>query len=1022
MSENQTFLQSLFNRNFEFQPTIETLRRIHLDCSFTTSEPNGEGNIIGIICRNQDGLHNITLPQELANLEYLNLSDNPNLTSLFFQGSFPKLKHFDCSDSRINYLDFPSGFKALAYCDASRNEIEEFNFNGDMPALTFLEISKNKITELYFRHKYDELKYLYCIDNHLGALRFKYPMPELDVLDLRKNNLHDLPENLYLFDSLSELYLDQNPLTKISQNIVGQGEHHNSAEEVIAYLEGIKKSDIKYLREAKMVLVGNGEVGKSSIRIKLIDENAPLPKKVERTPGLDISTYTINEIMPMSMEEEVPESFDLNIWDFGGQGKYREIQQLFCSPKTLYLFVTACDDEPTKEDYVGFEYWMSMVNAYSYEEDGEQPSPVIHVVNKIDIKEKLINQKDLIEIFPNIGGFVKVSCEKLTNFQTLRDTIRDILPDVNRQIFNEPFTENWLNVKALLQSRQNENHIEYNEFLDICNQNDLSNKEAQAWIKVLDRIGSVIYFGKDPDLKDWVILNPIWVKEALYLALDAPIINNATITANLFPYIWQNKSAEEHQKLIALMCACKLCYKKENSKGELEYIVPSLLKSEPPNLPDHLTTPNYEVKFTFDPFIPAGTVNKLMVNLHKRIFNDLKWKNNVIFFEPQSNAYAHISENWEEKCVDVQLFGNDVMSIYNLVHSNLKEINTNLKNSRFIQKLDFEVTAMYKEDWFDLKTLKAFGANELSFLWNKQGHPTNNDNSDNMEKIKDLIGNARLEKAIDLLLQQVPEEFKNEVRGHKSRLAELKKNERIGIISFSDASLEKNKITHSVLSLISDVEKGRVKEDDSKVSPPPPPPSTNSKIFFSYAWGVNKETGENREEIVDKLYDSLETDRKYTLVRDKKDAGYKKSIVKFMEEIGRGENIIVVISDKYLKSPNCMFELLEIYKRSGSDEEEFVKRIFPIILGDANFYNPKEILKYIKHWKNEVEELDAAILDVGLQDARAVLDDFDNLVEIKNNVGKLANILKSINTLNPQMLSEDNFSEIKKAIAETNQG
>jgi len=113
---------------------------------------------------------------------------------------------------------------------------------------------------------------------------------------------------------------------------------------------------------------------------------------------------------------------------------------------------------------------------------------------------------------------------------------------------------------------------------------------------------------------------------------------------------------------------------------------------------------------------------------------------------------------------------------------------------------------------------------------------------------------------------------------------------------------------------------------------------------------------------------------------------------------------------------------LEIYKKSGSDETEFIKRIFPIILGDAKFYKPREILAYVKYWKKEVSDLEEAINDVGLQDARAVFNDFDNIIEIKNYVGKIATILKSINTLNPQMLADDNFAEIKKAIAESNLG
>ena len=207
-------------------------------------------------------------------------------------------------------------------------------------------------------------------------------LPSLQILDLEKNKLETLFFDLVYASELSTLYLSGNPIKNIPDTVLGTGDRHNSAEEVMAYLNSMEESDNKKgieslekgveirknmipLRQAKMVLIGNGEVGKSSIRVKLLDKKAPLPKETDRTPGLDISSYLIKHLSPEITQLKNAINFNLNIWDFGGQGKYREIQQLFCNPKTLYLFVTAVDDVPTKEDYIGFEYWLSMVNGYS---------------------------------------------------------------------------------------------------------------------------------------------------------------------------------------------------------------------------------------------------------------------------------------------------------------------------------------------------------------------------------------------------------------------------------------------------------------------------------------------------------------------------------------------------------------------------------------------------------------------------------------------------------------------------------
>ena len=79
-------------------------------------------------------------------------------------------------------------------------------------------------------------------------------------------------------------------------------------------------------------------------------------------------------------------------------------------------------------------------------------------------------------------------------------------------------------------------------------------------------------------------------------------------------------------------------------------------------------------------------------------------------------------------------------------------------------------------------------------------------------------------------------------------------------------------------------------------------------VFISYAWG---EDTHERETIVNQLDQSLQR-RGVTIIRDKRDLGYKGMIRDFMKRIGEGYCVIVVISDKYLRSKNCMFELVEI--------------------------------------------------------------------------------------------------------------
>jgi formylglycine-generating enzyme required for sulfatase activity len=178
-------------------------------------------------------------------------------------------------------------------------------------------------------------------------------------------------------------------------------------------------------------------------------------------------------------------------------------------------------------------------------------------------------------------------------------------------------------------------------------------------------------------------------------------------------------------------------------------------------------------------------------------------------------------------------------------------------------------------------------------------------------------------------------------------------------------------------------------------------------VFISYAWG-----GES-EEIVNQIDGALQQ-RGLTIIRDKRDLGYKGSINAFMERIGQGSCIIVVISDKYLRSPNCMFELAEI-----AEGKEFHDRVFPIVLSNAEIYDPVKRLDYVKHWEDKLAELDQAMRQVKSQaNLQGVRDDIDQYSRIRDKVSGLTSILKDMNTLTPDMHRDTDFSEIYTGIEE----
>ena len=180
-------------------------------------------------------------------------------------------------------------------------------------------------------------------------------------------------------------------------------------------------------------------------------------------------------------------------------------------------------------------------------------------------------------------------------------------------------------------------------------------------------------------------------------------------------------------------------------------------------------------------------------------------------------------------------------------------------------------------------------------------------------------------------------------------------------------------------------------------------PEDSKEIFISYAWSDSKE-------FVERL-DQAFSAKGVIITRDKRDLGYKGLIKEFMERIGRGKCIVTVISDKYLKSPYCMFELVQIEKNG-----DFNGRIFPIVLASADIYTPLKRIEYIRHWESEISKLDEAMKGVGSANMQSFSEDIDLYNEIRSNFGKLTGFIKNMNNLTSDIHSESGFETIIQSI------
>ena len=140
-------------------------------------------------------------------------------------------------------------------------------------------------------------------------------------------------------------------------------------------------------------------------------------------------------------------------------------------------------------------------------------------------------------------------------------------------------------------------------------------------------------------------------------------------------------------------------------------------------------------------------------------------------------------------------------------------------------------------------------------------------------------------------------------------------------------------------------------------------------IFLSYC--------QKDSDIANYLEEKLQPliEGKATISRDIRDVEYHESFKRFMNSIEKHDYVITLISDRYLKSRNCMYEMLEVVKDSN-----FSKRLIFIVISekDRSLYKSEQELpiearvytasgqaEYSKYWNSEKHKLEKEIEEIG---------------------------------------------------------
>ncbi len=167
------------------------------------------------------------------------------------------------------------------------------------------------------------------------------------------------------------------------------------------------------------------------------------------------------------------------------------------------------------------------------------------------------------------------------------------------------------------------------------------------------------------------------------------------------------------------------------------------------------------------------------------------------------------------------------------------------------------------------------------------------------------------------------------------------------------------------------------------------------EVFLSYAWGDDTPAGRVRDQAVERLQAALAADGLRPVCdRDQIRSGER--ISAFMRRLTRADCVVAVISDKYLRSPYCMYEIYRIWQRCQADAGEMARRLVPVILPEVRIGSFRERAPYLEFWSGQAAELEALIRRPDLQPSTESWDEVRLVREFAHHVDGILHFLHDV--------------------------
>ena len=552
---------------------LTALTTLYLHGNQLTSLPESLGNLTALTTLYLHGNQLTSLPESLGNLTALTglyLQEN-RLTSVpEWIGNLTALTGLGLSDNPLTSVpDWIGNLTALTQLYLQGNQLTSVpEWIGNLTALTQLYLRGNQLTSM--PEWIGNLTALTDLDLHGNQLT---SLPEslgnltaLTRLELGDNRLTALPIQLAgLLEGGLELELDGNPLADPLPGLARRG-----TAELAIYLRSLHGARPQY--EAKLLVVGEGNVGKTSLIAALRSE--PFVDGRSTTHGIEITPLTI----------PAPSAgWDLTVrgWDFGGQEVYRITHQFFFTPRALYM-VAWNARQGQEQDQV--EDWLRRIRLRV----GPDARAILAATHCAERRAEL-DYPHLERAFPGmLVGSVEIDSRTGLGIDRLRLAIGAEAAQLPQM--GQLWSPRWLAAREDILARgKTEPQIWYDQFAATCKQHRLSEPETSTLAKLMHDLGLIIYYSDDEGLRDIVVLNPEWLTKAISYVLEDDATRQAggILDHGRLSQVWRDRAdgyaPHYHPYFLRLMEKFDISYRIEGD--ETHSLVAQLVPLQRPPLP-----------------------------------------------------------------------------------------------------------------------------------------------------------------------------------------------------------------------------------------------------------------------------------------------------------------------------------------------------------------------------------------------------------------------------------------------------